>query len=277
MMNWHSIPRNCGYFCRCGMCFGPWKSPWCSKSPWRLAGNSCTNQEIGRDNKRPLTVATHYLDGVLLCNRCNWATSHAYDGYGTIIWGMLVLYIWHDLLIWNSQQLTAALRVLFLPPEWPQNIVLLKYMDIGAFVLTIDDGREYLQLTDQEGWMNTIRVGMTIVMSIIMSQDVRERTSTKYQCPFCDCWNKLKGNNGKSSIDWWVFCGSVQLRSSTDELSADPASDGFRSNQLNEIVTRWKLQALPTLNGIWYEIFNCGKEWVLLGAYNASTDRSGLF
>jgi hypothetical protein len=110
----------------------------------------------------------------------------------------------------NSQQLTAALRVLFLPPEGLENIVLLKYMDIGAFVLTIDNDREHLQLTDQEGWM-TIRSGMTIVMSIIMSQEVRERTPTKYQCPFCDFWNKLEGNNGKSSIDWWVFHGSVQL------------------------------------------------------------------
>jgi hypothetical protein len=84
-------------------------------------------------------------------------------------------------------------------------------MDIGAFVLTIDDGREHLQLTDQEAWTSTIRGGMTIVMSILMLQEVRETTPTKYQCPFCDCWNKLKGNNGKSSIDWWVFHGSVQL------------------------------------------------------------------
>jgi len=109
----------------------------------------------------------------------------------------------------KSQQFTAALRVLFYP-ERPENRVLQKYMDVGAFVLTIDDDREHLQLTDQEAWTSTIRGGMTIVMSIIMSQEVRETTPTKYQCPFCDCWNKLLGN-GKSSIDWWVFHGSVQL------------------------------------------------------------------
>jgi hypothetical protein len=85
-------------------------------------------------------------------------------------------------------------------------------MDIGAFVLSIDDGREHLQLTDQERWMSNVQCGITIVMSVIMTQEVSELTLTKYQCPFCDCWNRLKvKNNGKSSIDWWVFHGAVQL------------------------------------------------------------------
>jgi hypothetical protein len=84
-------------------------------------------------------------------------------------------------------------------------------MDIGAFVLTIDDGREYHELMDQEGWTSTIQGGMTIVMSIIMAQEINKRTSREYQCPFCDCRNKLKGNNGQWSIYWWVFRGSVQL------------------------------------------------------------------
>ena len=75
-------------------------------------------------------------------------------------------------------------------------------MDIGAFVLTINDDREHLQLTDQEGWANTIQSGMTIVMSAIMTQKVYEETPTKYKCLFCNCWNSLKGNNGKSMIHW---------------------------------------------------------------------------
>jgi len=90
-------------------------------------------------------------------------------------------------------------------------MVLQKYKNIGAFVLTIDDGREHLPLRDQEGWMSMIRGGTTIVMSIIISQEVRETTPTRYQCPFCNCWNKLKGNQGKSSIDWWVFQGPIQV------------------------------------------------------------------
>jgi hypothetical protein len=84
-------------------------------------------------------------------------------------------------------------------------------MDIGAFVLSIDDGREYHELTDQEGWISTIQGGITIVMSIIMTEKVYKQTPKEYRCPFCDCWNTLKGNNGTSSIDWWVFCRSIHL------------------------------------------------------------------
>ena len=83
-------------------------------------------------------------------------------------------------------------------------------MDIGAFVLTIDDGREHVELTDQEGWKSIIREGMTIAMSVLMTQRGDKRTPTKYQCPFCDFWNKVKRNNDKSSINWWVFHGAVQ-------------------------------------------------------------------
>jgi hypothetical protein len=100
--------------------------------------------------------------------------------------------------------------VLFFP-ERPQNSVPLKYMDIGAFVLTVDDGREHMQLTDQEEWTSTIRGGMIIVMSVIMTQEVYERTLTKYKCPFCHCRNRVKRYNGKWSIDWWAFRGVVQL------------------------------------------------------------------
>jgi hypothetical protein len=33
----------------------------------------------------------------------------------------------------------------------------------------------------------------------------------KHPCPFCGFWISLKGNNGKSPIDWWVFHGPVEL------------------------------------------------------------------
>ena len=77
-------------------------------------------------------------------------------------------------------------------------------MDIGSFVLTIDDGSEHLQLTEQEEWASSIQSGMTIVMSVVMTQGVYA-WQEEYQCLFCKCRNNLKGNNGKSSIDWWVF------------------------------------------------------------------------
>jgi hypothetical protein len=83
-------------------------------------------------------------------------------------------------------------------------------MDIGAFFLTIDDGRGHKQLTDQEGWTSTIQRGTTIVMRAMLAQ-VDAMTPRRYRCPFCDCQNRLEGNHGNSSIDWWVFHGSVPL------------------------------------------------------------------
>jgi len=62
--------------------------------------------------------------------------------------------------------------------------------------------KEYVQFTDQEGWTSTVQSGMTIVMSVVITQEAKETTATKYQCPFCDCLNSLKVNNGKASIDW---------------------------------------------------------------------------
>jgi len=104
----------------------------------------------------------------------------------------------------NPKQFNAALGVLFYP-ERPEDRVLQKYMDLGAFVLAIDNGREYLQLTGQDEWERTIQSGMTIVMSVIMTEEVSDRAPRQYECLFCECLNNLKGDNGQSSIDWWVL------------------------------------------------------------------------
>ena len=72
-------------------------------------------------------------------------------------------------------------------------------MNLNAYVLTIDDGRQLLQVTDQEGWSRIVERNMTIVMSIIMTQAAFRK---KYQCPFCDVWNRLKDNDEQSSMDW---------------------------------------------------------------------------
>jgi len=81
-------------------------------------------------------------------------------------------------------------------------------MNLNAYVLTIDDGRQLLQVTDQEGWSRIVERNMTIVMSIIMTQAAFRK---KYQCPFCDVWNRLKDNDEQSSMDWWVFCRSLHI------------------------------------------------------------------
>ena len=88
-MDRRRIPRNCGYV---GMYLGPIPNRESQLTLRFPAGNGCPNhrQEIGRDDRRPLTVAIRYLDGVLICNGCNRSTSHAYDGYGAFIRGMFV-------------------------------------------------------------------------------------------------------------------------------------------------------------------------------------------
>jgi len=105
------------------------------------------------------------------------------------------------------EQFKKALRVLF-DPDTPQDRILRKYMDIGAYVLAIDDGRQVLRVTDQEGWSNIVERDTTIVMSIIMTQQAHRK---KYQCPFCDVWNRIKENHEQSSVDWWVFCRSLYI------------------------------------------------------------------
>lgn len=49
---------------------------------------------------------------------------------------------------------------------------------------------------------------------------------------------------GRSFVDPFSWDGFV------DELSADPASGGSRSNRLIEILARQKLRAFPSTNGI---------------------------
>jgi hypothetical protein len=72
-------------------------------------------------------------------------------------------------------------------------------MDIGAYDLSIDDGREECQLTNQDEWSSTVQHGTTIVMSVIMAHIV---DSERYNCPFCDSWNELRKDSWRSSIKW---------------------------------------------------------------------------
>ncbi|KAF8954802.1 hypothetical protein BDZ97DRAFT_1765741 [Flammula alnicola] len=97
----------------------------------------------------------------------------------------------------SFEQFNKALKVLF-EPLTPHDRVLCKYMDIGAYDLSIDDGKERLQLMNQDTWSSAVQPGTTIVMSVVMVQLAHGK---KYQCPFCDFWNTLQNNFGRSSID----------------------------------------------------------------------------
>ena len=98
------------------------------------------------------------------------------------------------------QQFNKALRILFGLGS-PQDRLLVKYMNIGAYDLNIDDGREQRQLTAQEEWSNIVQRGTTIVMRVVMVQQTDEKG---YECPFCGFWNK-QDDYERSSFDWWGF------------------------------------------------------------------------
>ena len=103
-----------------------------------------------------------------------------------------------------SQQFNKALRILFELGS-PQDRLLVKYTNIGAYDLTIDDGREQRQITNQEEWLEVVQRGTTIVMSVVMVQETDEK---KYKCPFCAFWNWQEGY-GQFSIEWWDFNSSL--------------------------------------------------------------------
>ncbi|KDR68142.1 hypothetical protein GALMADRAFT_161217 [Galerina marginata CBS 339.88] len=94
----------------------------------------------------------------------------------------------------SLEQFHDALQVLF-KVGTPEDKVLRRYMNIGAYILSIDDGDEGIQLIDSDAWSNVVGHGTTVVMSIVMRQEFAER---QYKCPFCYNWNALKG---QSSID----------------------------------------------------------------------------
>ena len=79
-------------------------------------------------------------------------------------------------------------------------------MNIGAYNLNIDDGREERQLTNQEEWSSVVQRGTTIVMRVVMMQQTDEK---KYKCPFCGFWNKQEEDYGHPSVaSWWGFNSS---------------------------------------------------------------------
>jgi hypothetical protein len=100
------------------------------------------------------------------------------------------------------QQFNKALRILFELGS-PQDRLLVKYTNIGAYDLTVDDGREERLITNQEEWSGVVQRGTTIVMSVVMLQQTDEE---KYKCPFCSFWNCHELEEGYGQLlEWWGF------------------------------------------------------------------------
>ena len=154
----------------------------------------------------PLAVTTRYLDRVLICNACNrrhmltMDMAHSFRVCSYVRCNMILgLHLLEFPAIYHSSQSFI----------FPRSVSKQSSAEIYGYRRLCSDHRqrqgirkEYVQFTDQEGWTSTVQSGMTIVMSLVMTQEAKETTATKYQCPFCDCLNSLKVNNGKASIDW---------------------------------------------------------------------------
>jgi hypothetical protein len=141
------------------MFFQPWKSTEILNHGQRESVTQTIDRRLEETIGRlqlPPVISTGFLYAMDATSRRHTLTmdmAHSFEVRLRVRYDMIfILY---------SLKFTAALRVLFYP-ERPENIILQKYMDIGAFVLTIDDGREHLQLANQEGWSRTIRGGMTL-------------------------------------------------------------------------------------------------------------------
>lgn len=269
----HRIPRNCRYV---GVCFGPILN---RGSPLRLlfpAGNCCPNyrQEIGRDDRRPLTLATGYLDGVLICNGCNRSTSHGYDGYGAFIRGMFVRYIWYDFhrsLIKISSNLPQLLGFYFsqsgLKIEFCRNI----WISAPLFWLLTTVGNTCSWQTRRRG-----RAPLEVVWLSSWVLEWYRKSMRGLRQNILVHFVVVKIDSGEiMGSHRWVggsYTDSFNCDGSAHELSVAPASDGSRSNWPIEGSTKWKLRALQMMNGIWYRIFTWGKEWVAWRACNITPD-----
>lgn len=131
----------------------------------------------------------------------------------------------------SFDQFNKALRILFeFKLGSPQDRLLVKYTNIGAYVLTIDDGREQRQLTNEEEWSSVVQRGTTIVMSaVMMVQQTDEKTDEKkleYKCPFCAFWNWQEEGNGQL-----IDCCSCKrcFRITTGDLNTAGTNDAVET------------------------------------------------
>ena len=75
------------------------------------------------------------------------------------------------------------------------------YVDLGAYDLAIDNGRETLEITDQNAW-SSIECGTTIFMNIVL---VRGPYGDWDKCPICDTKNYFHDYSAKFTIYWCVI------------------------------------------------------------------------
>ena len=88
-------------------------------------------------------------------------------------------------------------------PSSVQGKKLRRYIDQGVYELAIYDGRETLEIADQDVW-SSIECGMTIFMSITL---LRSAHKDWRECPVCHLRSRLRDSSEKFIIHWYVMIG----------------------------------------------------------------------
>ena len=79
--------------------------------------------------------------------------------------------------------------------------MLRQYVEFGAYELAIYNGRETLEITDQDMW-SSIECNMTIFMNIVL---LRSSHKDWRECPVCRTRNYPQDSPGKFVVDWYVI------------------------------------------------------------------------
>lgn len=81
-----------------------------------------------------------------------------------------------------------------------------RYLDAGLYDLSIDQGVEVVQVTDEASGWPSIDAGTKLIMRVVFQQ--KQRSCKLYRCQLCGAPNRVECRN---PADWsgWLTDGSI--------------------------------------------------------------------
>ena len=130
-------------------------------------------------------------------------------------------------------------------PSSVQGKKLRQYVDLGVYELAVYDGRETLEIANQDVW-SSIECGMTIFMNIAL---IRSSYVDWRKCPVCHTNNYCRDNTGKFALDWYVLILLIDANVSTYLLIAGIAIGGCKVTKVLLTLTahRWSTKEILNL------------------------------
>ena len=90
--------------------------------------------------------------------------------------------------------------MLFQPSSF-QGKTLRRYVDQGVYELAIDDGRQSLEIANEDVW-SSIECGTTVFMSLALLQAGHK--ARWHECPVCFVKNHLRNSSENFITDWYA-------------------------------------------------------------------------